>query len=187
MNAWTVSVTGTTVWERLDGEKDLLLHNFWTRKLVREMDGLDLVSVVGDVMHHLQQCLKNKQWRPEMAFKENLLIHLFFFSQKYYVGEISRWRLYLVVHHPICDLAHLAQNSQGVRKAILGPRLRLIPAELTLQTPKERYGTSKIKSRLYKHGKTSRGYSPSPASPSEASPWPSWCRRQTQKCPCPPQ
>lgn len=54
------------------------------------MDGLDLVSVVGDVMHHLQQCLKNKQWRHEMAFKENLLIHLFFFSQKYYVGEISR-------------------------------------------------------------------------------------------------
>lgn len=33
--------------------KYLLLHNFWTRKLVREMDGLNLISVVGDIMHHL--------------------------------------------------------------------------------------------------------------------------------------
>lgn len=32
----------------------LLLHNFCTRKLVREMDGLDLVSMVGDIMNHLK-------------------------------------------------------------------------------------------------------------------------------------
>lgn len=38
--------------ERLN--KHLLLHNFWTRKLVREMDGLDLVSMVGDIMNHLK-------------------------------------------------------------------------------------------------------------------------------------
>lgn len=29
------------------------------------------------------------------------------------------------------------------------------------------------------------GYLPSPASPSEAWPWLSWCQQQTQTCPCP--
>lgn len=35
----------------------LLLHKFWTGKLVRELDRLNLVSVVCEEMYHLQEKL----------------------------------------------------------------------------------------------------------------------------------
>lgn len=33
----------------------VLLHKFWTGELVRELDGLDLVSIVREEMYHLQE------------------------------------------------------------------------------------------------------------------------------------
>lgn len=35
----------------------LLLHKFWTGELVRELDGLDLVSIVCEEMYHLKEKL----------------------------------------------------------------------------------------------------------------------------------
>lgn len=44
----------TTATGRGDEALYVLLHKFWTGELVRELDGLDLVSIVREEMYHLK-------------------------------------------------------------------------------------------------------------------------------------
>lgn len=55
--------------------------------------------------------------------QRSFLYHLFIVRVK---------RLHLVVHHSVCNLTHLTKNRQGVWEPILGTRLWLVTAELTL-------------------------------------------------------
>lgn len=84
------------------------------------MDGLDLVGVVCDIMHHLQKGAERGEARLSSVGGEGV--------------RQSAGRLHLVVHHAIRHLPHLTQDRQRVWEPVLGPGLRLVPAELALRT-----------------------------------------------------
>lgn len=128
------------------------------------MDGLDLVSMVCDIMHHLKKkstSSKRSVWIWDYDHSDGILC---------YIITV----LYLVVHHSIRHLSHLTQNSQRVREAVFGPGLRLIPAELALQGKQKSPVRQKSELELASTTRlTSSAYLPGPASPSAAWPWPS--------------
>lgn len=85
------------------------------------MDGLDLLSVVHHVMHHLHNH-NNKQ------------CSVCYDTVQSYIPASP----HLAVHQPVCDLTHLGQDGQRVGESVLSPGLRLVPAELALHMKRKR-------------------------------------------------